>query len=160
MVRGSQTKVCELAGHTLVGDQDVLRLEVPVEDVVGMAELHGIQDLKESHLDESVIANEHTSLRDVSEEIAFGAILHDHIRAVVCFEDLYHGDDIGVSAGLDMEVDFSLLEFLLTGFQSKFIECLDRVGNVGLDVYGCVDDSVGTYPKDSGQLNLSGEDLA
>jgi hypothetical protein len=144
----------------LVGDQDVFRFEVPVVDAVGMTILYGIQDLKESHLDKGVISNEHTSLRDIGEKISLRAVFHDHICTVICLEDLHHGDYVGVSTGLDMEMDFPLLEFLLTRLQSKFVECFDSIRDVGLDVYGSIDNPISSNSKDSGQLNLSGENLS
>jgi len=57
VVVGGESKVGKLAGHALVGDQDVLRLQVPVVDSNGMAVLHGIQDLEESSLGKSIITN-------------------------------------------------------------------------------------------------------
>ena len=57
-------------------------------------------------------------------------------------------------------MDFPLLELLLTGLQAKLIESLYSIRRVGVDVYGSVDNPIGTYSKDSGQLQPAGKDLA
>lgn len=79
---GGQSKVGELDGLSIVGDKDVLRLEVPVEDPQVMAVLDGIQDLKEHLLGEFVLTNILTTLCDVQEEIALRAVLKNNIDAV------------------------------------------------------------------------------
>jgi hypothetical protein len=79
---GGQSKVGELDGLSIVGDKDVLRLEVPVVDPQVMAVLDGIQDLKEHLLGEFVLTNILTTLCDVQEEIALRAVLENNIDAV------------------------------------------------------------------------------
>jgi hypothetical protein len=65
-----------------------------------------------------------------------------------------------MSTGLVVELDLPLLKLLLARLQTNLVESLYSEGDIGLDVYGSVDNSVGTYTKDSGQLQSSGEDLA
>lgn len=50
MVASGQSKVGEFAGHALVSDEDILRLQIPVVDSNGVAVINGIQDLEESSL--------------------------------------------------------------------------------------------------------------
>jgi hypothetical protein len=45
VILGRKAKVGELNGHTLVRHQNVLRLQIPVVNPNGMAELYGIQEL-------------------------------------------------------------------------------------------------------------------
>lgn len=59
-----------------------------------------------------------------------------------------------------VELDLSLLELLLPRLQAKLVEGLDSIGCVGVDVQGSVDHSIGTYSKDTSQLQSPGEDLA
>ena len=65
MVVSGQAKVGKLAGHALVGDQDVLRLQVSVVDPNGMAIFNSIQDLEEGSLGKSIITDELTPFSDV-----------------------------------------------------------------------------------------------
>jgi hypothetical protein len=85
---GGESKIGELAGHALVGDQDVLRLEVPVVDSNRVAVFHGIQDLKESTLGQSIVAYILALLGDVGEQITFRAVLDDDVGAVNGVHDL------------------------------------------------------------------------
>jgi hypothetical protein len=109
----SKSKVGKLAGHALVSYQDIFRLEVPVVNSIGMAKLHGIQNLKESSLGQGIITNELALLGDIREQVTFGTILHDNVCAVGRVHDLYQRDNIGVKTGLMVELNFSLLELPL-----------------------------------------------
>lgn len=76
-VRSGQSKVSKLDSHSVVGDQNVLRLEIPVVDSNGVAVLDSVQNLKESTSGQKVITHELASLGDVGEEIAFRAEFDD-----------------------------------------------------------------------------------
>ena len=65
MISSGQSKIGELASHALVGDQDVLRLQIPVVDSNRMAVLNSIQDLKESTFGPVIITNELALLSDI-----------------------------------------------------------------------------------------------
>ena len=65
VISSGQSKIGELASHALVGDQNVLRLEIPVVDSNRMAVLNSIQDLKESTFGPVIITNELALLSDV-----------------------------------------------------------------------------------------------
>lgn len=156
MVGGGQSKVSELAGHSLVSHQNVLRLEVPMVNSYGMAILYSIQDLEKSSLGESIVTNVLPSFCDVREKIALRAVLNDNICAVRRVHDLNQGNHIRVSTGLVVQLDFSLLELSLARFQAELVESLHGIGSVGLKVHGCVHYSIGAYSKDAGQLQSSG----
>jgi hypothetical protein len=64
-VGSGKSKVGEFAGHSLVSDENVLRLEVPVVDSNGVAVLDGIQNLKEGALGHGIIPNVLALLGDV-----------------------------------------------------------------------------------------------
>ena len=66
-VCGSQAKVGELDGTALVGDQDILRLQVPMIDSHGMTKLNSIQDLKEGMFGKVVVSDKAALLCDVGE---------------------------------------------------------------------------------------------
>lgn len=144
MVRSRQSKVCKLARHALVGDQDVLWLQVPVEDAHGMAVLDGVQDLDKSALDHGIVPHKLALLGDVGEQVTFRAVFNDNIGAVWGVHDFDQGNHVGMGTGLVVELDLPLLELALTRFQTDLVQGLDGIGHVGLDVHGCVHDSIGS----------------
>tara|TARA_R110002003_G_scaffold290_2_gene18531 strand:- start:20006 stop:20383 length:378 start_codon:yes stop_codon:yes gene_type:complete len=125
-----------------------------------MAVLHGIQDLEERSLDKIIIANILALLSDVREQITFWAVLDYNIGAVGSVHDLDQGDYIGMCASLVMELDLPLLEFALARLEAKLVERLHSIWHIGLDVHGCVNDSVCSYTKNTGELQSSGKYLA
>lgn len=118
MVVGGQSKVGKLAGHSIICDENVLRLEIPVVDSNGVAVVYSIQDLEESPLGKSVITDILSLLGDVGEEITLRAVLDDHEGAVRRIQNLYQRNYVGMGTGLMMELDLSLLKLLLTGLQT------------------------------------------
>ena len=158
---GSKTKVRELHGPTLIGDQNVLGLQIPVVDPDGMAVLYSIQDLKEGLLDQVVVPNVIPTFRDAGEQVTLGTVLQHDKGAVLRIHDLDQGNHIGMLAGQMMELYLSLLKPSLPGVQSSLVESLDRVGTVVVgDVDGSVDNSISTHSDDTGQLEATGQDLA
>lgn len=93
----------------MVRHQDILRLEIPVVDAEGVAELHGIQQLKEDALDQGVIANKVTFVGDTGEEITLRAKLHDDVGAVRGIHDAGEGNHVGMLAGQMVQTDLALL---------------------------------------------------
>lgn len=65
MISGGQSEISELASHALVGDQDVLRLQIPMVDSDGVAIFNSIQDLEEGTLSPVIVTNELALLSDV-----------------------------------------------------------------------------------------------
>lgn len=129
-------------------------------DSNGMAKLHGIQDLQEDGLGHEVIPDKLTLLSDVGEQITFRAILDDHEGAVMGVQDLYQRDNVRVEAGPVVQFNLPLLESLLARLCMEFVESLDRVWCVGLQVHGRVNDAVGSDTKNTTQLQSPGKDLA
>jgi len=160
VVGGGKSKVGQFAGHSLVSDEYVLRLEVAVVDSNGVAVLDSIQDLEKSALGHGIVSNVLALLGDVGEQITFWAVFNDNVCAVGRIHDLDQRDDIRVSAGLVVQLDLTLLELSLARLKTDLVKCLYGIGDVGLDVHGCVDYAVGSYTENAGQLQPSGENLA
>lgn len=160
MVSRRKSKIGELASHALISDEDVLWLQIPMIDSNRMAVLHGIQDLEEGSLDQILVANVLALLGDVREQVTFWTVLHYNIGAIRSIHDLDEGDYVWVRTRLVVELDFSLLELPLTGLKPDLVECLHGIGNIGLDVHGCVDDSISSNSEDASQLKSSSKNLA
>jgi hypothetical protein len=64
-----------------------------------------------------------------------------------------------VSAGLVVELDLPLLELPLARLKTDLVECFYGIGDVGLDVHGCVHNAVGSYTEDASQLKSSSKNL-
>jgi hypothetical protein len=64
-----------------------------------------------------------------------------------------------VSAGLVVELDLPLLELPLARLKTDLVECFYGIGDVGLDVHGCVHDAVSSYTEDASQLKSSSKNL-
>jgi hypothetical protein len=50
-----------------------------------------------------------------------------------------------------------LLELELAGIQPSFIESLDRVQDIGVDVHGCVHNAVSTDSENAGEFQPVGK---
>lgn len=144
----------------MVGDQDVLRLQVPVVDSQGMTELHGIQDLEKSMLGQVVVADEVALVGDAGEQVAGGTELKDHIGAIRGIHDAHQGRHVGMLAGQVVQADLALLELQLAGIQTGLVEGLDGKHDIGADIHGGVDDAVCADAQDAGQLQTVGQDEA
>jgi hypothetical protein len=131
-----------------------------VVDSNGVAIFNGIQNLEEGALGHGIITDILALLSDVGEEIALWAVLDDNICAVGRIHDLDERDNIGVGAGLVVQLDLPLLELPLARLKTNLVERLYGIGDVGLDVDGRVDDAVGSNTKDASQLETSGKNLA
>jgi len=83
-----------------------------------MAVLNGIQNLEESPLSESIVANKFTLLGDVGEQVTFWAVLNNNVSAVRSIHDLYQRHHIGMGARLVMQLNLTLLELALTGLKA------------------------------------------
>lgn len=121
-------------------------------DSNGMAVLDGIQNLEESALGHGIVTNVLALFSDVGEQVTFWAVFNDNVCAVGGIHDLDQGNDIGMSAGLVVQLDLALLELSLAGLKTDLVECLYGVGDVCLDVNGCVHNAVGSDTKDASQL--------
>jgi hypothetical protein len=131
-----------------------------VVDSDGMAVLDGVQDLEKGALDEIFVADILALLSDVGEQITFWAVFHYNISTVRSVHDLDQGDYIWVCTSLVVKLDLPLLEFPLARLKANLVECLHGIRDVGLDVHGCVNNSICAYSKDTSELKPSSENLA
>lgn len=133
---------------SVIGDENIFRLQIPMIDSYGMAILNSIQELEKGVLGQSIITHEMALFGDVGEEIAFRAILHDNIRAFWAIQNPFQGNHVGMLAGLVMKSNLSLLKSSLPGVQSMFGKSLYRVEFVGIDIDGSVDHAVSSNTED------------
>jgi hypothetical protein len=125
-----------------------------------MAVLNGIQDLEKGPLDQIFIANILALLSDVREQVTFWAVFHYDVSAVRSIHDLDQGNYIRVCASLVVKLNLPLLKFPLARLKANLVECLHGIRNVGLDVHGCIDDSISSYAKNTSELQPSSKNLA
>lgn len=125
-----------------------------------MAELYGVQNLEKCTLDHGIVAYVLALLGDVGEQITFRAVFDDNVGTVWGIHDLDQRDNIGMSAGLMVELDLSLLEFPLARLKTDFVKCLYCIWDASLDVHGCVHHSIGSDSKDTGELESSSKNLS
>lgn len=59
--------------------------------------------------------------------------------------------------GQVVELDFALLEFPLPWVESNLVESLHRIGDMGVDVDGSVDNAIGADAKDTRQFQTVGQ---
>lgn len=159
MISSGQSKISELASHALVGDQDILWLQVPVVDSNRVAVFNSIQDLEESTLSPVIVTNEFALLSDVGEQVTFRAVLHDNVCAVRSIHNLDQGNNVRMSASLVVELDLPLLKLALAWLKANLVKRLYSIRNVGLNVYGSVDDSISSDSEDASKLKPTSKNL-
>jgi hypothetical protein len=160
MISCGQSKISEFAGHALVSDENVFRLQIPVVDPDGVAVLDGIQDLEKGALDEIFIADILALLGDVGKQVTFWAVFHYDISAVRSVHNLDQRDYVWVCTSLVVKLYLPLLEFPLARLKADLVECLHGIRDVGLDVHGSVNNSICTYSEDSSELKPSSKNLS
>jgi hypothetical protein len=160
VVSSGKSKVGEFTGHAFVGDQHILRLQIPVVNSDGMTVLHGIQNLKKGSLDKIIIANILALLSDVREQITFWAVLDYDISAIWGVHNLDQGDYVGVSAGLMVELDLPLLELLLPWLKANLVECFHRIWDIGVHIQCSVNNSVCSNTENASELEPTSKYLS
>ena len=132
---------------TIVGDQNILRLEIPMVDSNGVAKLNGIQKLQENVFGQAVVAYEMPLFGDIGEQVTFRAILDHHICAFWAVQNSHERNHIGMLTGLVMESNFCLLETSLSGIQSMLGKSLHGVELVRIDVDSLIHNAIGPKTK-------------
>lgn len=127
-------------------------------DPDGVAELYGIQQLEKDTLDQGVIPDVVALVRDARKQISFGAKLHDDVGTVQGIHNPDQRNDIRVLAGQVVQANLALLVLELAGIQAGFVEGLDSIGDVGVDVHSSIDDTVGADAKDACEFQPVGQD--
>lgn len=147
-----KSKVGQLDGQSVVCHQDVLRLQVPVVNPNGVAELNGIQNLEKSTLGKKIVPNKMTALGDIGEQVALGTKFKHNKGAINGVHDADQGDHIGMVAGQVVQLDLPLLELPLPLVESCLGEGLDCIWDVGLDIDSGIHNSIGTNAENAGEL--------
>ena len=86
-IGSSETEVGDGKAETVVEAEDILRLQVAVIDIQGMAVLNRIEQLKENLPDEVVVSKVSPVVKDLCEQVAVGAIVHDDPCVVVVLDN-------------------------------------------------------------------------
>lgn len=84
-------------------------------DPDGMAELHGIQELKEHALDQEVITDKVALVGDAREQVSLRAEFHDDVGAIHGIHNANQGNHVGMLRGQMVETDLTLLISKLAG---------------------------------------------
>ena len=125
-------------------------------DPNGMTILDGIQNLQEGMLGQLIVAHEPALLGDVGEQVTLGTELNHDESAIRAVQNADQRHNIGVLAGLVVQRDLSSLKASLSGIQSDLWQGLDRIGDIGQDVDGLVNDSISTDSKDRDKFQSAG----
>lgn len=125
-----------------------------------MAVFHGVQNLEEDLLGKIILPNVLTALRDVQEKIPFRTVFKDHVDAIGIVHNLQHRHNVLVCRCQVVQTNFPLLVSNLATFQwgsvgIELAETLDRIANLGVNIDGGVDHTIGTSSKDVRQLELA-----
>jgi hypothetical protein len=140
----------------MVGNQDVLRLQVAMVDPNGMTILNGIQNLQEGMLGQLIVAHETALLGDVGEQVTLGTELNHDESAIRAVQNAEQRHNIGVLARLVVQSDLPSLKASLSGVQSNLWQGLHGVRDIAQDVDGLVNDSISTDSKDRDKFQSSG----
>jgi len=114
-----------------------------------MAILYRVQDLQKGTLRQMVISDKVATFSDAGKQIALWTKLNDNESAIHGVHNAHQGYHIGMLAGHVMQADFPLLELALPGIEPCFVQCFDGIWDVGVDVYGAVDYTIGTHTQDA-----------
>lgn len=131
-----------------------------MEDVLLMAILHSTKDLKEHLTGLRVVLNVVAFLGDLGKEVTFRAVLKNNKSGIPAVNDLVHGYNAVVLAGKVVKLDLTLLELLLPGIESGFVQGLDGIESTGHHIAGLVDSSVSTNAKNVDQFDVATKDRA
>ena len=89
-IGGSKAKIGKQNIGSRAGNQDILRLEISVVYSQAVTVLHGIEDLKKSLLDKSIITHIPSFLGNIGKKVSLWTILQDDIGTVFVVDDLQH----------------------------------------------------------------------
>lgn len=124
-IGSSKTKVAKLHG-AILGEEDVLRLDVAVVDALGVNELHSTNQLHHEVAD--VLGLQGTLVEaNGLVQVAIGAILQHQVDVVLRLERLKKVDHIGVIA--EAKVDAKLLGALVDGEGRRAVDSSRRLGD-------------------------------
>jgi hypothetical protein len=105
----------------ILGEKHIFGLEVAMENVILMAMVDCVDQLRESFLDEAVIAEEYPSFGNGGKQVAPIAKIENHKDEGILLNETVKGDDVGVIGNQWMMSEFATLVLLLTrpGFRRE-----------------------------------------
>lgn len=127
------TKVREF-DVTVLGEEDVFGLEVPVDDVLLVAVDESLCDL--SDVAGSLGLREATLLLETTKELSFGGVLHEDVDVGVVIKVAKHPEDVLMAqVGLDLDLSSELLSHLIIfdGIDGQDLESDDLLGSLFTD---------------------------
>ena len=143
-VGGREAKVGKFDSSSLIRDQDVLRLQIPVVNPNGMAVLDRVEYLEKCLLGEMIVSDEVAMFGDIGEQVAFWTVFDHNEGAIKAVEDADQGDHIGVLTCPVMELDFATLDTALARIKASPGKRLHGIWDVGQDIDGLVHDTKGS----------------
>lgn len=129
-------------------------------NVLGVAVFHSVKQLQEYSASRLVISDIVAFFCDFGKEISFRAVLQQDEDAVFAGDDIVHGQDIWVQAGVVMQLDLPGLEFLLSWIKSSPVEGLHSEILARYQVFGLVDSAISSNSKDVNKLISVGDQTA
>ena len=105
---GGKTEVRQIWGRAVLTDEDVFRLQIPMEDMTTMAGEDGIHNLEEYLPQQLIVLPINTISTNLIEKSAAVTIFEDDVNMFVVLEYTVHGDDIGMSCHRVVQAHFSL----------------------------------------------------
>jgi len=145
LIGRGKTKICELHGSALIGNQDILGLEVPMVYPTVMAMLDSIYDLKEDTPNQLIVACVDTLLGNTGKQISLRAIFQNNVDTVRGIQNALQGQNVSMSmaAGLVMQMDLILLILLLLQVHTNLVQGLDSVRSLGDKIPCSVNGAIG-----------------
>lgn len=95
-IRCSESEIGDSELETVVEAEDILRLQVSVINAQRVAVLDGVEELEEDVLDEAIVSEVSSLVKDLREEVAIWAIVHDEVNEGTVLDDSMEGYDVGM----------------------------------------------------------------
>jgi hypothetical protein len=148
-VMGSQPKVSQQNVRTVIGAENILRLEVAMKDAFLMTRVNSVNDASKDCLDEIIVISVKMK-GDGTEQVAAGAKIQNNIDKITLIDDFMHHEYIRVITGKHVEIEFASLKFGRSGIvrlTETFDSIVDRIADGGVEVEGFVNNTIGTRTK-------------
>lgn len=86
-----------------------------MEDAHLVAVVRGVEKLDEDVLDESIVSDIGVSVNDAAEQVASGAVIHEHENKIALSHNAVYGDDAGMMPHATMKGEFTCLVDSMAG---------------------------------------------
>ena len=112
-IRGCESEVGDRKTKAILEAENVLGLKVAVINTQGVAVFNCLEQLKKDILDEVVIAQIATSVKNLGEKVAVRAVVHDDESVLEVLDDAVKRDDVGMTRCELVEGDLADMELAL-----------------------------------------------